>query len=153
MRREVRYYDSKQNKYISGSEYKEMQDASIKVGEGTTYANLVSDEPPHLNASEPPAVVEVKKKFPWKYNEGESLADFEDYLKTTYGEHYKTQTSAIECFDIWLALGDAVPTFRNTAMKYIWRYGSKGGKNKKDLLKAMHYILLMLHVDHYNGEI
>ena len=46
-------------------------------------------------------------------------------------------------------MGDATPTFRNTAMKYLWRYGQKNGNNKKDLLKALHYIIFALYNDHY----
>ena len=34
-------------------------------------------------------------------------------------------------------------------MKYLWRYGKKDGNNKKDLMKALHYIVLAMHVDHY----
>jgi len=85
----------------------------------------------------------------WKYSEDEILSDFREYLASTYGEHYKSDSKDIECFDAWIALGDSTPTFRNTALKYLWRYGSKEGNNKKDLLKALHYIVLMLHVDHY----
>lgn len=87
----------------------------------------------------------------WKYSEDEILSDFRGYLASTYGEHYKSGSKEIECFDAWIALGDSTPTFRNTALKYLWRYGSKDGNNKKDLLKALHYIMLMLHVDHYKG--
>jgi hypothetical protein len=85
----------------------------------------------------------------WKYNEDKILDDLKEYLASTYGEHYKTETTDIECFDAWIALGDSGPTFRNTAIKYLWRYGKKAGSNKKDLLKALHYIILMLHVEHY----
>lgn len=115
-----------------------------------SFANLVSD---HSEQTAETVNYYIEERgFPWKYDEGKILADIEDYLKSTYGEHYTKNDSKIQCFDAWIALGDSGPTFRNTAMKYLWRYGSKGGKNKKDLLKALHYILLMLHVDHYNGE-
>lgn len=91
----------------------------------------------------------IKNNEPFKYQEGVILDDFREYLKGTYKEHYKTNDQALECFDMWLALGDSTPTFRNTALKYLWRYGKKNGNNKKDLLKAMHYILLCLYNDHY----
>ena len=55
----------------------------------------------------------------------------------------------IECFDAWIALGNSGPTFRNTALKYLWRYGKKDGKNKKDLLKALQYVIMLLYVEHY----
>jgi hypothetical protein len=84
----------------------------------------------------------------YKYNEDKIIADFKAYIDSTYKQHYSTDEN-VSCFDAWIALGDATPTFRNTALKYIWRYGKKNGNNKDDLLKALHYILLCLYNDHY----
>ena len=88
----------------------------------------------------------------YKYAEDKILADLKKHLDGTYSEHYMTEDQSIECFDAWIALGDSTPTFRNTALKYLWRYGKKNGNNKKDLLKAMHYICMCLYVDHYKDE-
>lgn len=94
-----------------------------------------------------------KVAFPFKYSEEEIVNDLYQYLKSTYGEHYTTNAEdSIQCFDAWIAMGDATPTFRNTAIKYLWRYGKKNGNNKKDLMKALHYIVLCLHNDHYKGK-
>lgn len=90
--------------------------------------------------------------FPFKYNEDRIVGDLYEYLKSTYGEHYAVEDEEIQCFDAWIAMGDATPTFRNTAIKYLWRYGKKNGNNKKDLMKALHYIVLCLHNDHYKGK-
>lgn len=97
----------------------------------------------------PGAVTSVK----YKYAEDEIIRDFTEYLNSTYGEHYMSDNEKVECFDVWLALGDSVPTFRNTAIKYLWRYGKKDGSNKKDLFKVLHYTLMCLYADHYKkGE-
>jgi len=85
----------------------------------------------------------------YKYAEDQIIADFKAYIDKTYSEHYKTEEQSIECFDAWIALGDSTPTFRNTALKYLWRYGKKNGSNKADLLKALHYTMMCLYVDHY----
>jgi len=92
----------------------------------------------------------VKPKY--KYKEDQIISDFHDYIDKTYGQHYMTEEQNIECFDVWLALGDSMPTFRNTAIKYLWRYGKKKGSNKQDLMKVLHYTLMMLYNDHYKGE-
>jgi hypothetical protein len=92
------------------------------------------------------------RKIPYKYSEGRIINDLRDYIDNTYGQHYKTEDQSVECFDAWIALGDSMPTFRNTALKYLWRYGKKHGNNKDDLLKALHYIILCLHVDHYKDS-
>lgn len=86
----------------------------------------------------------------FKYCEDVIVTDFLVYLNQTYGEHYKSEDNKVECFDIWLALDNsATPTFRNTAIKYLWRYGKKGGCSKNDLFKAMHYTLMCLYSDFY----
>jgi hypothetical protein len=85
----------------------------------------------------------------YKYAEDKILADLKTYIDATYNEHYKSADQDIQCLDAWIAMGDATPTFRNTAMKYLWRYGQKNGNNKKDLLKALHYIIFALYNDHY----
>lgn len=98
------------------------------------------------------SVYQQNKTISYKYSEDKILADLKAYLDNTYSEHYMTQDKGIECFDVWIALGDSVPTFRNTAIKYLWRYGKKNGNNKADLMKALHYIMLCLHVDHYKDD-
>ena len=94
----------------------------------------------------------VNNSIQYKYAEDKILADLKKHLDGTYSEHYMTEDQSIECFDAWIALGESTPTFRNTALKYLWRYGKKNGNNKKDLLKAMHYICMCLYVDHYKDE-
>lgn len=86
-------------------------------------------------------------KIQYKYYEDMIIKDFKDYIDKTYGEHYKAET--LDCFDAWIARGSATTTFIDTAEKYIWRYGKKDSSNKKDLMKAMHYIMLALYNDHY----
>jgi len=88
----------------------------------------------------------------YKYCEDLILSDFMDYIDKTYGEHYKTEENTVECFDAWIAMGDSTPTFRNTALKYLWRYGKKNGNNKADLMKALHYVMMCLYVDHYKNK-
>jgi len=97
--------------------------------------------------------MEFSKNIPYKYKEDQIITDFKAYIDKTYGQHYMTEEQNIECFDVWLALGDSMPTFRNTAIKYLWRYGKKHGSNKDDLMKVLHYTLMMLYNDHYKkGE-
>lgn len=90
-------------------------------------------------------------RIEYKYSEDEIIEDLSDYVNQTYGEHYKGKDE-IECFDAWIALGTASGTFRDTAMKYLWRYGKKNGNNKDDLMKAMHYIMLLLYNEHYKKD-
>lgn len=95
-------------------------------------------------------IEEIKKEqnIPYKYMENRIIADFHAYIDKTYGQHYQTENN-VQCFDAWIALDDATPTFRNTAIKYLWRYGKKNGNNKDDLMKVLHYTIMCLYNDHY----
>ena len=79
----------------------------------------------------------------YKYKEDSYVSDIKSYLDNTYGEHYVAKD--IQVVDIWESLGSLESTARDTAIKYLCRYGKKDGKNKKDLLKAIHYIILMMY--------
>ena len=81
----------------------------------------------------------------YKYNEAKYLRELADYVDGTYGEHYVAK--GIQVIDIWESLDSLDTTARDTAIKYLCRYGKKQGKNRKDLLKAMHYIILMMYAD------
>lgn len=80
------------------------------------------------------------------FNEFSTLGELTAYIAQTYTEHYAkrgVQTFALIAKDpvrgINFALGNA--------MKYSDRYGEKGGRNRKDLLKAAHYLVLALYCD------
>lgn len=90
----------------------------------------------------------IQQKIAYKYAENRIISDFKSYIDETYDSHYKTEND-VQAFDAWIALGEATPTFRNTALKYLWRYGKKNGSNKDDLMKTLHYTLMCLYNDHY----
>lgn len=88
-----------------------------------------------------------------KYREKDILRDVEAYIDSTYNQHYVGE-HGIQTFDVWSALDIAPEVCRGTAIKYLMRYGKKEGYNKKDLLKAIHYIILLMYFsetsDHTN---
>ena len=88
----------------------------------------------------------MENTFKYKYNENKALAEIEEYINGTYGQHY-VGNGEIQTVDFWNSLGSLDTTARDTAIKYLARYGKKGGYNRKDLLKAAHYIVLMLYAD------
>jgi hypothetical protein len=96
-------------------------------------------------------MIDMSNKIVYKYNEDQIIADFKAYIDRTYGEHYKAED--LETFDVWEAMGTASTTCRDTAIKYLMRYGKKNGKNKDDLMKTLHYVLLCLHIEHYKNKV
>ena len=61
----------------------------------------------------------------YKYSEDKIISDFKEYIDKTYNGHYKTEGEKFQAFDAWIALGDATPTFRNTAIKYLDRKSTR----------------------------
>ena len=82
--------------------------------------------------------------FQYKYKEDESIRKLIEYINSTYGQHY-VGNGDIQTVDFWESLGSLETTARDTAIKYLARYGKKGGRNEKDLLKTMHYVILMMY--------
>lgn len=80
----------------------------------------------------------------YKYNEDKALAAIKEYLDGTYGQHY-VGDGDVQTVDFWRSLGSLETTSRDTAIKYLARYGKKAGKNRKDLLKTIHYVILMMY--------
>ena len=80
----------------------------------------------------------------YNYNEDVNIGLVKDYIDSTYGQHY-VGNKEIQTVDFWESLGSLDTTCRDTAIKYLARYGKKNGRNKKDLLKAIHYIILMMY--------
>ena len=91
----------------------------------------------------------------FKYHEEEILKDIEEYISSTYNGHYtgtQHEYRKVQTIDL-MASRDLAPHFcQANILKYGSRYGSKDGKNKKDLLKVIHYAMLLLHFDNHYGK-
>ena len=92
----------------------------------------------------------------WKYNEDKILKDVEDYVTTTYHGHYCGDSdgySDIQTIDLMAAKKLAAGFCQANILKYGSRYGDKDGRNKRDLMKVIHYAMLLLHFDgHYTRK-
>jgi hypothetical protein len=108
-----------------------------------------------LNLTQTP-VMSDKKNHLWKYNEDKILKDIEDYVTSTYGSHYcghNQDYKDIQTIDLMAAKDLAVGFCQSNILKYGSRYGDKDGRNKRDLLKVIHYAMLLLHFDgHYTRQ-
>ena len=85
---------------------------------------------------------ETEKLF-FKYNEDEILTEVMEYIAGTYSEHYGDQNIQIQ--DVFDQMGISEAFTRGAAMKYLFRFGKKNGKDRKDLLKCIHYCCLLYH--------
>ena len=78
-----------------------------------------------------------------KYNEREIIKHLEEYIESTYSQHYTKGDFQIQ--EVFENIGIAEEFCRGAAIKYLIRFGKKNGKNSKDLLKCLHYLILMFH--------
>ena len=81
----------------------------------------------------------------WKYREDVILKELREYLSGTYRSHYTSQESKTQTLDLIEGIGDAEAFCRSNAIKYLSRFGKKNGKSKFDILKAIHYCVLLYH--------
>ena len=92
-----------------------------------------------------PQNTETNKNGFWKYEEDKTLKEVEEYLVSTYKSHYTSEQSKTQTLDLIESIGDAEPFTRSNAIKYLSRFGKKNGKSKQDILKAIHYCILLYH--------
>jgi len=99
---------------------------------------------------------EPQRNHQYKYHEQEILKDIEEYVSRTYQGHYtgtKHEFRKVQTIDLMAARDIAAQFCQANILKYGSRYGSKDGRNKTDLLKVIHYAMLLLHFDgHYGKE-
>jgi hypothetical protein len=108
-----------------------------------------------LNLTKTPAMNEPKNHL-WKYDEDKILKDIQDYVTSTYKSHYcghNTEYQDVQTIDLMAAKELASDFCQANILKYGSRYGDKDGRSKRDLLKVIHYAMLLLHFDgHYSRQ-
>ncbi len=136
-----------------------------------TFPSIIMDEHPYnefsfsVNSND---MIEIKKtpvtfvpmaestNHLWKYNEDKILKDVEDYVTSTYHGHYcgdEEDYADIQTIDLMAAKKLAAGFCQANILKYGSRYGDKDGRNKRDLMKVIHYAMLLLHFDgHYTRK-
>ena len=91
----------------------------------------------------------IEDNSPRKYKEDESIEALKNYISTTYGGHYTSDNNSVQTLDLIESVGDAESFCRSNAIKYLSRYDKKG-QAKRDILKALHYSLLLYH---FSGQL
>ena len=91
----------------------------------------------------------------FKYHEKEILKDIEEYVSGTYKGHYTGNSHEyrnVQTLDLMASKDLASGFCQANILKYGSRYGNKDGKNTKDLMKVIHYAMLLLHFDGHYGK-
>ena len=115
-------------------------DPFVTGADVVTFGDDVSAKPPTPG---------IESNNPRKYKEDESIKALQDYISTTYGGHYTSDNNNVQTLDLIESVGDAEAFCRSNAIKYLSRYDKKG-QAKRDILKALHYTLLLYH---FSGQL
>lgn len=88
----------------------------------------------------------------YKFDEDQAIEELTSYIDSTYDGHYSKNKFQSTEFIVDCDHGDGF--CMGNIIKYAQRYGKKDGKNRKDLLKIMHYAIIALSVldNELNGE-
>lgn len=86
----------------------------------------------------------------YKYNESDLLKDIAKYIDNTYDQHYAQ--GEIQTTEFIISNGDGIAFSRGNVIKYAQRYGKKDGRNRKDILKIIHYAIIMLYTHDIETE-
>ena len=78
----------------------------------------------------------------FKYDEDQTLDQAKKYIKDTYSQHYSNGN--FQTLDLIESIGDAEAFCRSDAIKYLSRYNKKG-RPQDDILKAVHYCVLLYY--------
>ena len=130
-----------------GDNYADAVDYMVSEMPGpfTTYSDNDDAIAHHISTPTPG----IELDCPRKYKEDESIKALQDYISTTYGGHYTSDNNNVQTLDLIESVGDAESFCRSNAIKYLSRYDKKG-QAKRDILKALHYTLLLYH---FSGQL
>ena len=87
----------------------------------------------------------------FKYNEEEIVKELLDYIRGTYRQHYSAGDDKIQTLDLIEACGDGEAFCRSNILKYASRYDKKGTA-RRDIIKILHYAVLLMHFNDKNAE-
>ena len=92
----------------------------------------------------------MAEKIDYKFSEEVILKDLKQYIDKTYASHYsKNKHQAMEFIE---ECGHGAGFCMGNILKYAQRYGRKNGKDRADLMKILHYAIIMLHIHDMESE-
>ena len=83
----------------------------------------------------------------FKYQEDKILKEILDYVISTYSganSHYTSPQDGLTTFDFIVSAGYGESYCIANVLKYFSRLGKKDGFNRKDVLKGIHYSMMLL---------
>ena len=92
----------------------------------------------------------MAEEVDYRFSEDVILKDLECYIDGTYTSHYSKRKYQSTQFIEDCGHGEGF--CMGNILKYAQRYGRKNGKNRADLMKILHYGIIMLHIHDSENE-
>ena len=86
----------------------------------------------------------------YKFNEDKALREIQKWIDATYNKHYSM--NKIQSTEFVADAGHGVGFCLGNIIKYAQRYGKKDGYNREDVLKIIHYAIILLGIEDGNKE-
>ena len=86
----------------------------------------------------------------YAFSEDKVISELQKYVDNTYDQHYAQRKYQATQFIEDCGHGEGF--CMGNILKYAQRYGRKGGKNRADLMKILHYGIIMLHIHDTESE-
>ena len=86
----------------------------------------------------------MAEKIEYKFNEDRSLKDLKLWIDKTYDSHYSR--NKFQSTEFIIDGGHGEGFCLGNILKYAQRYGRKNGEDRGDLMKILHYAIIMLHI-------
>ena len=80
----------------------------------------------------------------YAFSEDKAISDLKKYVDDTYDQHYARRKYQSTQFIEDCGYGEGFCI--GNILKYAQRYGCKNGKSRADLMKILHYGIIMLHI-------
>ncbi len=78
----------------------------------------------------------------YKFSEDRLITELKEYVDATYEAHYSGDVQPTELI---ISGGNSRGFCVGNIIKYAHRYGKKNGPNRQDILKILHYAIILLH--------
>ena len=86
----------------------------------------------------------------YAFSEDKVIRELQKYVDGTYEKHYaKRKYQATQFIE---DCGHGEGFCMGNILKYAQRYGRKNGKSRADLMKILHYAIIMLHIHDTESE-
>ncbi len=127
---------------ISKAQLDALQHAK-RVHEAQSLPFTIGGIAPQIDEHEDMSQAAIDQIVGLKYDEGRILEDIREYVRSTYGKHY-VGDDGVQAFDLIASIGHAEGYGIGNCIKYAARYGKKAGKNRDDMMKLIHYAMLVI---------